>query len=230
MKKIKMVILVMVLLILCACTSVRSNLIINKDKSLYFEIYKANSKDVITDEITALDNYIKELNECGYVISNETVNGIDVLKASINIDNIDDLLGKHNFGTCDISLFNFKKEKYFIFDTYEFNINVDKEIYKDFIEQDYALSDKGVYYFKLITPYKTISNNANDDTDGYYWDLDNINEGINFKFYLINSINIIGIIIGLLIIIILLVVIVKSIKNKKIKKNKLLNEVSINME
>ena len=170
MKKIKSVLLVLLVIILCGCSTISTNMQVNKDKSM---------------SVTYLITLDKEY------LGNKTFNE---LFSSKNIN----YLKNNGYTVTDYEneLYIFSREEKVLKNKYtaDFYVNLTDALTNNSnVLTDMVVPPKVSYEFTLNLPEKSLSNNATDvseDGKTLKWEFDNIMSGtnnINFSFELYNK-------------------------------------------
>lgn len=208
MKKIKSVLLVLLVIILCGCSTISTNMQVNKDKSMsitylitldkeylgnktFNELFSSKNINYLKNNGYTVVDYEDEDN-FGYKVS-ANIKDIDTVSQTENIKiNLYDLL----YSDIQNELYIFSREEKVLKNKYtaDFYVNLaDALTNNSNVLTDMVVPPKVSYEFTLNLPEKSLSNNATDvseDGKTLKWKFDNIMSGtnnINFSFELYNK-------------------------------------------
>lgn len=245
MKKLKLIILVVMVLLLCGCMRIESELTIEENGTVFFSTIFATNNEVYGDFSNINDNVANKLASQGYYIYEYDKDNYSGYKVEKNINNIKEISSEN------ITSYNIEKLFYTNDKVFQKNGNKYKAVFK--FPEEYILTDEyviqdseirneypGNFIFKVNLPNKSLSNNANiTENEGktLIWQFDEANiKDIEFEFEINasyekeNNVNIILIVVGALIILFIISIIYILKKNKKTKNKEMIKEVSINLE
>ncbi len=208
MKKIKSVLLVLLVIILCGCSTISTNMQVNKDKSMsvtylitldkeylgnktFNELFSSKNINYLKNNGYTVTDYEDEDN-FGYKVS-ANIKDIDTVSQTENIKiNLYDLL----YSDIQNELYIFSREEKVLKNKYtaDFYVNLTDALTNNSnVLTDMVVPPKVSYEFTLNLPEKSLSNNATDvseDGKTLKWEFDNIMSGtnnINFSFELYNK-------------------------------------------
>ena len=226
MTKIKSVLLGLLIIILCGCSTINTNMQVNKDKSMsvtylitldkeylgnktFNELFSSKNINYLKNNGYSVTDYEDEDN-FGYKVS-ANIKDIDTVSQSDNIKiNLYDLL----YSDIQNELYIFSREEKVLKNKYtaDFYVNLtDALTNNSSVLTDMVVPPKVSYEFTLNLPEKSLSNNAtevSEDGKTLKWEFANVMSGtnnINFSFELYNkqALMILYVFIGLAILIIL---------------------------
>lgn len=208
MKKIKSVLLGLLVIILCGCSTISTNMEVSKDKSMnityvitldkeylgnktFNELFSSKNINCLRNNGYTVTDYEDEDN-FGYKVS-ASIKDIDTISQTDNIKiNLYDLL----YSDIQNELYIFSRTEKVLKNQYtaDFYVNLTDAIANNSSTlTDMVVPPKVSYEFTLHLPEKSLSNNAtNVSKDGktLTWQFDNITSGtnnINFSFELYNK-------------------------------------------
>lgn len=251
MKKLKLIILVVMVLLLCGCMKYDTEMTINKDKSMDLNITFVYNPIIFgyeeDEELLLINDYMRDkgfyinyyydVKYLGYTYSKHIVN-IDDLSVSDNVTyNASNIYKSYEP--------IFEKKEHLFYTSYTAKIYLPADDYfkikYENIAQD-KTKDGEIFYdnakisFKLNLPYRAISDNSlfkENNGKTLEWDItEHFMDDIEFTFPIYNIRNItIAIVIFVIIMVILtmVLIIINKRKNKKLLRKKSIGEVSINM-
>ena len=208
MQKLKSVILILLIVILCGCSTISTNMQINKDKSMNITYLITLDKDYLGNktfnELFSSKN-INYLKNNGYSVTDYEDEDNFGYKVSANIKDIDTISQAENlkinlydllYSDIQNELYIFSREEKILKNKYtaDFYVNLTDALSNNSnVLTDMLTPPKVRYEFTLNLPEKSLSNNATDVSDDgktLTWEFDNIMSGtnnINFTFELYNK-------------------------------------------
>ena len=225
-KKLKSVLMVLAIILLCGCSTISTNMRVNKDKSMNITYLITLDKEYLGNktfnELFSSKN-INYLKNNGYTVTDYDDNDTFGYKVSANIKDIDTVSQTDNikinlydllYSDIQNELYIFSREENFLKNKYtaDFYVNLtDAVTNNSSVLKDMVVPPKVSYEFTLNLPEKSLSNNAinvSEDGKTLTWQFDNVISGtnnINFTFELYNkqALMVLYVFIGLVILIIL---------------------------
>lgn len=208
MPKLKSVILILLIVILCGCSTISTNMQINKDKSMNITYLITLDKDYLGNktfnELFSSKN-INYLKNNGYSVTDYEDEDNFGYKVSANIKDIDTVSQADNlkinlydllYSDIQNELYIFSREEKILKNKYtaDFYVNLTDALSNNSnVLTDMLTPPQVRYEFTLNLPEKSLSNNATDVSDDgktLTWKFDNIMSGtnnINFTFELYNK-------------------------------------------
>ena len=208
MQKLKSVILILLIVILCGCSTISTNMQINKDKSMNITYLITLDKDYLGNktfnELFSSKN-INYLKNNGYSVTDYEDEDNFGYKVSANIKDIDTVSQADNlkinlydllYSDIQNELYIFSREEKILKNKYtaDFYVNLTDALSNNSnVLTDMLTPPKVISEFNLNLPEKSLSNNSTDVSDDgktLTWEFDNIMSGtnnINFTFELYNK-------------------------------------------
>lgn len=242
LKKLKSLLLVLVVIMLCGCSTIKTNMQINKDKSMNITYLITLDKEYLGNktfnELFSSKN-INYLKNNGYTVVDYEDDDNFGYKVSANIKDIDTISQTDNikinlydllYSDIQNELYIFSKEEKVLKNKYtaDFYVNLTDAVTNNSnVLTDMVVPPKVSYEFTLTLPEKSLSNNAtsvSEDGKTLTWQFANVMNGtnnINFTFELYNkqALMVLYVFIGLGILIILSMIVrffswLKDVNNK----------------
>lgn len=208
MKKLKSGLIVLLVIILCGCSTVNTNMQVNKDKSMNITYLITLDKEYLGNktfnEVFSSKN-INYLKNNGYTVVDYEDDDSFGYKVSANVKDIDTISQTDNvkinlydllYSDIQNELYIFSREEKILKNQYtaDFYVNLTDAISNNIsVLTDMVMPPKVSYGFTLNLPEKSLSNNAtkvSEDGKTLTWQFDNVVSGtnnINFSFELYNK-------------------------------------------
>lgn len=208
MKKLKSGLIVLLVIILCGCSTVNTNMQVNKDKSMNITYLITLDKEYLGNktfnEVFSSKN-INYLKNNGYTVVDYEDDDSFGYKVSANVKDIDTISQTDNvkinlydllYSDIQNELYIFSREEKILKNQYtaDFYVNLTDAISNNSsVLTDMVMPPKVSYGFTLNLPEKSLSNNAtkvSEDGKTLTWQFDNVVSGINninFSFELYNK-------------------------------------------